>query len=154
MSETSKEKTVKFQTTRFGELEVQASSVIDVVFGIIGFPDLRRYVLLEYNPPFSWLQSTERDDLAFVAVNGAEFGEHYSVPLPIGDRDLDLGKDDEVAIINLVSVRPDPTQTTVNLKAPVLVNLRNMKARQLVLDDPNFPTRYPLWASPGEEKKE
>ncbi|MCB0359578.1 MAG: flagellar assembly protein FliW, partial [Bdellovibrionales bacterium] len=80
--------------------------------------------------------------------------EHYSVPLPIGDRDLDLGKDDEVAIINLVSVRPDPTQTTVNLKAPVLVNLRNMKARQLVLDDPNFPTRYPLWASPGEEKKE
>ena len=150
----SNEETIKFETTRFGELEVQASSIIDVVFGVIGFPDLRKYVLLEYNPPFSWLQSIERPDLAFVAVNGAEFGEHYGVPLPIGDRDLDLQEGDDVAIINLVSVRPDPTQTTVNLKAPILVKLRNMKGRQLVLDDPNFPTRYPLWAPPEGEKKE
>jgi flagellar assembly factor FliW len=54
--------------------------------------------------------------------------------------------------MNLVSVRPDPTLTTVNLKAPVIVNLKNMTARQIVLDDSRFPTRMLLW-QPGEESE-
>ena len=99
--------------------------------------------------------------MAFVVVNAAEFGEEYSFPLPFGDPELQLSDVDDVAIINLVSVRPDPMQTTVNLKAPVLVNLRNMKGRQVVLDNPRFPIRMPLWVKDeakdakdsGEEKK-
>ncbi|MCB0325301.1 MAG: flagellar assembly protein FliW [Bdellovibrionales bacterium] len=144
-------KTIKFQTTRFGELEVRGSSVITVINGVIGFPQSTRYTLLEYNPPFSWLQSVEHPELAFVVVNGAEFGDGYRFPVPFGDRDMELGENDDLAIVNLVSVRPDPTQTTVNLKAPLLVNLRNMKGKQIVLDDPKFPIRMPLWAD--DEKK-
>ncbi len=137
--------TTKIQTTRFGELEIASTSVITIMGGIIGFPNMNRYTLLEYNPPFSWLQSLERGDLAFVVVNAAEFGDEYSFPLPTGDRDLDLREVDDIAIMNLVSVRPDPMMTTVNLKAPVLVNLRNMLGRQVVLDNPRFPIRMPLW---------
>ena len=136
---------LQFNTTRFGSLEVASSSVIDIFAGIIGFPTFRSFVLLDYRPPFSWLQSVENPDLAFVVVNAAEFGEHYDFALPTSDRDLDLREDDEVAIFNLVSVRSDPSTTTVNLKAPVVVNLRNRKGRQLVLDDQRFPTRMPLW---------
>ena len=47
--------------------------------------------------------------------------------------------------MNLVSVRPDPTMTTVNLKAPVIVNLRNRRGRQTVLDNSRYPVRMPLW---------
>lgn len=137
---------IKIPTTRFGELDVPESSIITVVGGIIGFPDLHKYVLLAYNPPFSWLQSVERPDLAFVVVNGGEFGDEYTFPLPVGDPELRLADDDEVAIINLVSVRPDPSMTTVNLKAPLIVNMANMKARQVVLDNPRYPVRMPLWA--------
>lgn len=153
--EQAKEKTIVIQTSRFGELTVPQSSVINIVNGVIGFPKFHLYTLLEYNPPFSWLHSTENADLAFVVVNAAEFGEGYRVPLPIGDRDLDLQTDDDVAIVNLVSIRPDPNQTTVNLKAPLIINLRTMKGRQLVLDDPRFPIRMPLWSSedPAEEEK-
>lgn len=139
------EKIVKFQSTRFGELEVPATSVINFPFGIIGFPSDHRFVILEHNPPFSWLQAVENPSLAFVVVNAAEFGDSYVFDLPIGDRHLNLEADDEVAVINLVSVRSDPTLSTVNLKAPVIVNLKNMTARQIVLDDSRFPTRLPLW---------
>ena len=150
MSQNTSEK-IKFQTSRFGELEVPASSVIDIVGGIIGFPKQHRYVLLEYNPPFSWLQALDEPSLAFVVVNAAEFGEGYTFRLPVGDKELDLETEDEVAIVNLVTVRPDPMQTTVNLKAPVLVNLKNMRGRQMVLDDQRYPTRLPLWTPAGEE---
>ncbi len=138
---------IKIPTTRFGELAVPESSIITVVGGVIGFPNLFRYVLLAYNPPFSWLQSVDRPDLAFVVVNGGEFGEEYTFPLPVGDPELKLGDDDEVAIINLVSVRPDPAMTTVNLKAPIIVNMANMKSRQVVLDNPRYPVRMPLWST-------
>jgi flagellar assembly factor FliW len=148
---TSDEK-LKVESTRFGPLEVPVRSVIHLVGGIIGFPNLIRYTLLEYNPPFSWLQSLDRADMAFVVVNAAEFGEEYSFALPTGDRDLELTEKDEVAIINLVSVRPDPMMTTVNLKAPVIVNLRNMRGRQVVLDNPKFPVRMPLWVKDDSEK--
>lgn len=139
--------TLKLQSTRFGEFEVAADSVITVIPGIIGFPNLQRYVLLDYNPPFSWLHSIEVPELAFVVVNGAEFGDTYHFALPFGDPDIDLKESDEIAVVNLVSVRPDASQTTVNLKAPVVVNLRNRRGKQIVLDNPNFPTRMPLWAA-------
>ena len=148
----SEKEKIKFESARFGTLEVPASSIITIVGGVIGFPDLNRYTLLEYTPPFSWLHSIDRPELAFVVVNAAEFGDEYSFRLPIGDADLDLKETDEVAIINLVSVRPDPTMTTVNLKAPLVVNLRNMKGVQVVLDDPRFPVRMPLYIK--DDKKE
>lgn len=144
---------IKFNTTRFGELEVPTTAVITVLNGVIGFPQSERFTLLEYNPPFSWLQSVENEELAFVVVSGAEFGDGYRFPVPYGDRDMDLQDEDEIAIVNLVSVRPDPTQTTVNLKAPLIVNLRNMKAKQIVLDDPKFPIRMPLWSAEESEDK-
>lgn len=136
---------IAFQSTRFGAQAVTLDKVFDIIGGIIGFPDLTKYTVLEYTPPFSWLHCVERGDLAFVVVNAAEFGAEYVVPLPVGDRDIDLRQDDDVAIMNLVSVRPDPTMTTVNLKAPVIVNLRNRKGRQIVLDNSRYPVRMPLW---------
>ncbi len=138
---------LKFKSSRFGDLEVAASSVMELIGGVIGFPNFNRYVVLDYNPPFSWLHSVESPELAFVIVNGAEFGTDYSFPLPIGDRDLDLRQEDDIAIINLVSVRPTIAETTVNLKAPIIVNLKNLRGRQIILDDPRFPTRFPLWTT-------
>ncbi len=148
----SDEKTIKFQSSRFGEQEVSAVSVITLIGGLIGFPDAKQYVLLDYNPPFSWLHSITAADLAFVVVNGAEFGEHYQVPLPKNDTELDLGDNPDYAIVNIVSVRPQPSPTTVNLKAPIIVNLKNMKGRQIVIDSPHCPARFPLWSD--ESKKE
>lgn len=139
-------KMISIKTSRFGDLEIKEESVVEIVGGILGFPDNNKYVLLEYNPPFSWLQSIENPNLAFVVVNAAEFGDDYQVPLPYKDKELGLTENDEVAILNLVTIRPEPTLTTVNLKAPIVVSLSNMKGRQIILDDERYPVRLPLWA--------
>jgi flagellar assembly factor FliW len=117
--------------------------------------------MLEHKHPFSWLHSIDDPNLAFVVVDGFEFGQQFDVKPPIGDRDTDFREDDEYAILIIVTVRSDPRLTTANLKAPLFVNMRNRKGVQVIFDDPRYSTRYPLWSeenagegeSSGEEEK-
>jgi len=135
-----------FASTRFGELQVPVESIIEFPSGIIGFPHTTKFVMLDHKPPFSWLHSIEDPNLAFVVVDGFEFGQQFDVKPPVGDRDTDLKADDEYAILIVVTVRPDPRLTTANLKAPVFVNMRNRKGVQTIVDDPRYSTRFPLWS--------
>jgi flagellar assembly factor FliW len=101
----------------------------------------------------------EDSNLAFVVVDGFEFGKEYDVKPPFNDKDCDFRNDDEFALLVVVTVRSDPRMTTVNLKAPIFVNMRNRKGVQIIIDDARFSTRHPLWsdgdeAKEGEQKKE
>lgn len=137
--------TITFTSTRFGEFTVPADSVIEFPSGLIGFPRAQRYVILEHKPPFSWLHSVDDPSLAFVVVDGFEFGQQLEMKPPIGNKEIDFKEDDEFAILVIVTVRPDPRMTTANLKAPLFVNMRNRKGVQIIFDDPRYSTRFPLW---------
>ncbi|MDR2387369.1 MAG: hypothetical protein LBE80_07290, partial [Deltaproteobacteria bacterium] len=54
-------KGLKISTARFGDMEFPEESVISVLGGIIGFPTLVRYVLIQRptDAPFYWLQSLD-----------------------------------------------------------------------------------------------
>lgn len=152
MSEESGEKQdmIVVKSSRFGDLTVPADSVITFPSGLIGFPRFTRYVMLEHKPPFSWLQSLDTPDLAFVVVDGLEFGENYLVQPPFGDSVCDLKEEDEFAILVIVTMRPNPQDSTANLKAPLFVNLRNRKGVQVIYDTSAYSTRFPLWSSEEE----
>ena len=133
------------KSTRFGDFLVSAESIIELPSGLIGFPKHKQFVMIDHKPPFSWLHSVEDADLAFVVVDGFEFGDKYNLKPPYGDGDIDLQQDDEYAILVIVTVRPDPQFTTANLKAPLFVNVRTRKGVQIIFDDPNLSTRTQLW---------
>lgn len=148
MSEESKteKEMLSFTSARFGEFQVPAETVIEIPSGIIGFPHATRYVMLDHKAPFSWLHAVDDPNLAFVVVDGFEFGQQFDIKPPVGDKDTDLKADDEFAILIIVTVRSDPRLTTANLKAPVFVNMRNRKGVQIIIDDPRYTTRFPLWS--------
>lgn len=147
------------KSTRFGDFSVPKDSVLTFPSGLIGFPRSKSFVILEHKQPFSWLHSTEDPNLAFVVIDGAEFGPIYDGKIPFGDRDTELQAEDDYAILIVVTARPDPLQTTANLKAPLFVNVRNKKGVQIIFDDARLSTRHQLWEKkediPGgdEEKK-
>jgi flagellar assembly factor FliW len=149
--------TIVVPSTRFGDLTVPADSIITFPAGVIGFPKATRYVMIDHKPPFSWLHSADDPHLAFVVVDGFEFGKQYDLKPPFGDKEIDLKDEDEYAILVIVTVRPDPKDTTANLKAPLFVNVRNRKGIQVIYDNPKYPTRFPLWipeeAPSGGENK-
>jgi flagellar assembly factor FliW len=139
---------VKFASSRFGELEVAEESVITFPSGMIGFPQVKRFVMIDHKPPFSWLHSVEDPNLAFVVVNGFEFGEQYNLKPPYDDDKVEFKEGEEYAILVIVTVRPDPRMTTANLKAPIFVNANTKKAVQVIFDNPEYSTRFSLY---GEE---
>jgi flagellar assembly factor FliW len=144
---------ITFSSSRFGELQVPAESVIEFPSGVIGFPHATRYVMLEHKAPFSWLHAIDDPNLAFVVVDGFEFGQQFDVKPPIGDKDSDFKEDDEFAILIIVTVRPDPRMTTANLKAPIFVNMRNRRGIQIIFDDSRYSTRFPLWSEENQNEQ-
>lgn len=143
--------TIVVQSSRFGDLVVPADTIITVPAGLIGFQKDQKFIMLEHKAPFSWLQSVDDATLAFVVVDGFEFGDAFKVDPPIGDKDIDLNEEDEYAILVIVTVRNDLSETTANLKAPIFVNLRNRKGVQVIFDNPAYSTRTPLVFNADED---
>lgn len=153
---TTNKPTIVVHSNRFGDLTVPADTIIEIPGGLIGFPKASRFIMVDHKPPFSWLHAVDDPNLAFVVVDGFEFGPSYEVKPPLADKECDFQETDEYAILVIVTVRPDPRMTTANLKAPVFVNLKNRKGVQVIFDNPRFSTRYPLWAEDegAEESKD
>jgi flagellar assembly factor FliW len=136
---------IKFNSSRFGELEIDSSAIIEFPLGIVGLPDVHKFVILEYSSPFSWLHSVDNPSIAFVVMNGAELEPKFDMQVLALDKDIDLQDNDEIALISIVTVRSDVQESTVNLKAPIVVNMRNKKAKQIIIDSAEFLVNVPLF---------
>ena len=62
---------MKISTTRFGDISIDEARVIQMREGMLGFEQLKRYVLLMHDEkiPFWWLQSVKDGSVAFVVIN-------------------------------------------------------------------------------------
>jgi len=141
------------KSTRFGEMEVSKDSIIDIPQGLIGFPEAKRFVMLDHTPPFSWLHSVDDPNLAFVVVDGSFIIEKFDVRIPYGAEPIDLRENEDFAILSVVTVRGGFVGTTANTKAPVFVNIRNRKGVQIIFDNPELSTRYSLMTPEESEAK-
>jgi flagellar assembly factor FliW len=140
---------VRVHSRRFGTFDVPSDRILHFPQGLIGFPDGRRYVILDHRPgsPFKWMLSIDDPELGFAVADPYELVAGYSPPLELAARLLATDPA-EVALFVVVTIPPDPTRMTVNLMAPVAVDLRTHSARQIVLEDPRFPPSYPLLSGP------
>jgi flagellar assembly factor FliW len=150
--------TLIVNTTRFGDVQVDAAKVITLPRGIIGFPDEKQYVLLKHQPesPLFWLQSVTNPDLAFVVVTPGLFKPDYRVPVgpPLLEA-LGAQSPDEIQVYVLVTVpQGHPERMTANLKGPLLVNTGSHLGQQVVVDDPDYPVKYPLIPGSGADEPE
>lgn len=116
--------------------------------GLIGFPDLKRFQLLEPNDayPLKFLQPLDREDLHFVAIDVAAIQADYQVPLSEADAEaLAIESPADALVLALVVVPKDPRQMTANLAGPLLLNLKTRLGRQIVLNPDQFPLKYPVF---------
>jgi flagellar assembly factor FliW len=145
MTIVSESQSIKFESSRFGSLEVPVDSVITFDHGIIGFSRYKKFVMLDYREPFSWLHSVEEPSLAFVVIDGAAFGVNYDSAIAFSDPSCEFREDDEYAVLLVVTFRSPREDSSVNTKAPLFVNIRNRKGIQAIYDSPEYATRWPLW---------
>ncbi len=136
---------IKVKTTRFGDIEIDEKDVIALPAGIIGFPELKQYVLLDHDQdsPFKWLQSLEDGSIAFVLINPLLFKPDYLVEVNEAEvGDLDIVAEEDAVVSVIITMPSDPQKMTANLKAPVIFNLKNRKGRQVILNNSEYTTRH------------
>jgi len=138
-TEADEAKTLRISSKRFGTLDVPVDRVFRFGDGLVGFPGAQRFVLLDHRPgsPFKWMLCLEDPELAFAVANPADLVPGYAAPVESASRQL-RARADDIAIFALVTIPADPTQMTVNLMAPVAVDLKTMTAAQLILDRPEL----------------
>lgn len=139
---------VIIQTSRFGQVSLKQEDILTFPEGLLGFADLRQFVLLDdpSDEIFAWLQSCESPAIAFPVLEPELFTENYKATLTKGDLEsIKLPAADKARYFSIVTIPDDPTQMTANLKAPIVINVEQKIARQCVLQDNNLAIREPIF---------
>lgn len=137
------------QTSRFGQLEVDSKRLIRFAEGVLGFPQQKEYALIQtgQGSGFYWLQAVEVPDLAFVVCDPRLFVADYQVPVKLEELEgIELTNPEQAQVFVIVNKVDD--LLTGNFQGPLVVNVANRKARQLVLSDKRYATRHPLMRIP------
>jgi flagellar assembly factor FliW len=140
------------QTSRFGALEVDGDRLITFEQGVLGFPNERRYALIQTGEGsgFYWLQAVERPELAFVVCDPRLFVAEYHAPVKAEDLEqVGLTSVEGAQVFVIVNKVDD--LLTGNLQGPLVVNVETRQARQLVLSDRRYSTRHPLMRVPAQQ---
>ena len=141
--------TIKINTVKFGEIEVNKESIFDFVAPIIGFNELKKYALVDYKPdsPFKWLQSMEDMELAFPITLCSFFGIDYQFDIPDEEANkLEISGADDIFVCNIANIpSSNPQGATINMLAPIVINIVNKKAMQIILKNPEFEVRKKLF---------
>ncbi len=140
------------ETSRFGQLEVDPQRLITFDDGILGFPEQKQYALVQTGDGsgFYWLQATDTPDLAFVVCDPRLFVADYRVPVKLQELEL-IGLSDPENAQVFVIVNKVADLLSGNFQGPLVVNVNNRRARQLVLSDKRYSTRHPLMRIPKPE---
>lgn len=139
---------VQIQTSRFGSVSIQSEDIIHFPEGLLGFNELRQFVLLDDSADeiFAWLQSCEEPHVAFPLLEPELFAPQYVVHLTKHDYEvLRLDGNRDIRCFAIITIPQDPTQMTANLKAPIVINVNKRIARQCVLQDNALAIREPIF---------
>lgn len=137
---------MKLNTRHFGEIEVNEDRIIDFPNGLVAFDDLKKYLLIENEDkriPFCWLQSLENPDLAFVLINPFLFKKDYSFEFSDENMaELAIRGPEDVAVFSITVIPQDIKKMTANLLAPIIINPRSRKGKQIILQDKHYSTKH------------
>lgn len=139
------------KTKAFGEVEITDDKIITFPAGIIGFPDMKRFTLLHDEERgvaagIRWLQSLEEPAFAMTVMDPLMVKEDYN---PEIDDELLTGigevTPDNLLVLVTVRVPSDLTQMSVNLQGPIVINVDERKACQIIVDADTYPVRFPIY---------
>ena len=131
-------------TPRFGEVTFAQGDVIEFPWGLPGFPELRRFLALSLDeqPSFVWLQSVDDPNIALPAADPWQIFNEYEPKLPAyATAALELHGPEDFTVLCVVVVTKDAQEMTMNLMAPIVVNLKLRRARQVMLENSGYSVR-------------
>lgn len=137
---------MRIQSKRLGTVDVDEADIIEFPSGLVGLGERRRFVLMEFGDgiPLGWLQDVDDGDFGLPVGDPGLFVPEYNVEVGRGEiAELDLSDLEDAVLLVVTTIAAGGTAVTGNLRAPLVVNLQNRRARQVVLDT-DLPLRAPV----------
>ena len=151
---------MKITTRVFGTIEIDDDKIIHFPAGIIGFPDMNDFALIYddtkgKNAPIRWLQSLQEPEFAMPVMDPLLVASDYNPEVeeelltPLGNM-----TPEETLVLVTVTVPRDLTKMSVNLQAPVIVNVQTQKAAQIIINTEKYPIKFYIYDILQKMKKE
>ncbi len=152
------------KTRIFGEVTIDDEKMINFPNGIVGFPELTDFALIHdaekgNQGGIRWLQSVQEPNFAMPVVDPLVIRTDYNPS--VEDELLKvIGEGDDLLVLVTITVPTDLKKMSINLKAPLVVNVETRKAVQVILEE-DFPVKFQIYdilkanqeAAKAEEKK-
>lgn len=120
--------------------------IINFPEGIPGFEYLKQFILLEQEESsFCQLQSIEQESIAFVVVNPYQLDTQYAPHIHESYFErLGGGKTEDFVLYSIVTLGETLDKTTVNLKAPLLIQVEKRIGLQVFVEDNKYKMKQPV----------
>jgi flagellar assembly factor FliW len=136
---------MKMHTSRFGEIDIDESKIIEMRGGILGFVSQKRFIMIshEEGSPFHWFQSLDDGSIAFITMNPFIIKSDYEPEIDNHTAEaLEVDKAEDIELMVILTVRSEPVKMTANLRAPLVINRQKKLASQVILEDEQYPVRF------------
>jgi flagellar assembly factor FliW len=135
-------------TTKFhGTREYSAEDILTFKKGLPGFEQLKKYILfpVENNEFFSILQSIEDESIGLVVTSPFEIVKNYEFKLDDNlIEKLAIKEPEDVLVMSTVTLSSMPENITINLKAPIIINIKEKLGEQIILEKEQYKVKHPL----------
>ncbi|KMT21689.1 flagellar assembly protein FliW [Clostridium cylindrosporum] len=132
---------MNISTKFFGEIEIDKNSILSFESGIPGFEEYKQYAIIDVEDrKFKCLQSIDEKDVCLIIISPWDYFESYEFNISDSEvNELGIIESNQALVFNIVTVREN--NVTANLIAPIVINILNNKARQIVLCNSNYSVR-------------
>ena len=141
---------MEIKTTRFGQVEIDEDLIITLPDGVLGFEDLKNYIILDHfdkESPFKWLQSVEDPSLAFVITDPLAFVPEYKAKISKEEvSSIALSDASKALIVVIVNIKRDHSEISVNLQGPIVINAERKLAKQIVIRESDYSIRHVIFS--------
>ena len=146
--------TVTIESKALGRVTVSADHIITFASGLPGFPDERRFALINdhLQPPFYCLQCLDNPSLAFVVADPTALVPDYRPKNGAATlQELNASSPEDLQALVTLTIPPGrPREITANLMSPLLINPEQRLGKQVVIERPHYSHQYPIIAEkPG-----
>ncbi len=138
---------MKLLTKAFGEIDISEKQRLVFKNGILGFEDITNFVLLDSadNSPFYWLQSEKFKNIAFLIIDPKLVYPDYKLEVDPADlEDLEIEDEEDIIVLNIVTLHETPIKSTINLLGPIVLNKKKHIGKQIVSTNDSYTVRHPL----------
>ena len=137
------------------QVSYDKNEAIHIINGLIGFEAYTEYLPIPFHEDSDSLislQSLEDETLSFILMNPFGILADYSPSLSDEElKELDAEASEDLSYYVVCVMRDSVAESTVNLKAPLVVNARTRQARQIILDQSEYTFRHVLGDMMKEE---